>query len=339
MIAAIEPVAEDSEFRAVPIQPLRFPGPRELIATVGGRLALRGLLRARGEERRAVARDMAFRLAGSVTDSLSVEAGGIRFHLNTRDKEISRIVFIYGMYDRPLMHAAFGALRRLGGPGGFDGRFLLDIGANIGTTTLTACAQFGAGGAIALEPDPTNLRFLDMNLRANGLSDRARVHGAAASDRAGTVTLEQSRDNAGDHRVKPGARRRAAAGPGIEVPAVAVDDLVASGELEPATLGAVWLDVQGHEGHALAGARRVLEAGVPVVAEFWPHGLRESGGLELFREALSEHFETLVDLGRPQDGPARLDPQPMSSLARLTEEYGAEDDHTDLLLVPPRLSG
>jgi FkbM family methyltransferase len=339
MIRAIETPPESSEFEPVELRALRFPGPREIAAASGGRLALRGLLRTRGEERRAVARDVAFRLAGSVTDALAVEADGIRFHLNTRDREISRIVFIYGMYDRPLMHAAFTALRRLGGAGGFGGRSLLDVGANIGTTTLTACAHFGAGGAIAVEPEPTNLRFLDMNVRANGLTDRVRVHAAAASDHAGTVVLERSDYNAGDHRVRPGLVESDASDGHVEVAAITVDELIASGEFDPADVGAAWIDVQGHEGHVLAGASKLLEAGVPVAVEFWPHGLREAGGFELFRELVVGHFRELVDLGRPQDGPASLAPVPVSSLARLADRYGAEDDHTDLLLVPPSLSG
>jgi FkbM family methyltransferase len=336
MIRGIAAGDENREFEPIALHPLRFPAPRELIAAGGGRLALRGLLRARGEQRRAIARDIAFRLAGSVTDALAVEAGGIRFHLNTRDKEISRIVFIYGMYDRPLMHAAFTALSGLGGPAGFEGRLLLDVGANIGTTTLTACAQFGAGGSVAFEPEPTNLRFLEMNLRANDLTERVRVHPAAVSDRGGAAVLERSAYNAGDHRVRSGIADPGADG-AIEVDAVAIDELVARDELDPADVGAVWLDVQGHEGHALAGATRLLEAGVPVVVEYWPHGLRESGGLDAFGDAVAAHYRELVDLGRPQDGPASLRPIPVSSLAGLAARYADPEDHTDLLLVPPRL--
>jgi len=33
-------------------------------------------------------------------------------------------------------------------------------------------------------------------------------------------------------------------------------------------LGLVWLDVQGHEGEVLAGARTLLESRVPVVMEY-----------------------------------------------------------------------
>jgi len=296
------------------------------------------MLRARGAERRAIARDAVFRAAGGVTPSLAVDADGIRFHLNTADKEISRIVFIYGLYDRPLMHAAFEGLRRLGGPAGFGGRRLVDIGANIGTTTLTACTHFGASGAVAFEPDPTNLRFLDLNLRANGLEGRVKVHAAAVSDRPGTVTLELSADNAGDHRVRRGPKPGAALET-VEVPALALDDLIAAGELDPAEVGAVWLDVQGHEGQALAGARRLLEAGPPVVVEYWPHGLREAGGLELFDEVAAAHYTRLIDLGRPQDGPAGFEPQPVVELPGIAERYAGAGDHTDLLLVPPSLDG
>ena len=269
---------------------------------------------------------------------LAVDVDGVRFHLNTADKEISRIVFIYGLYDRPLMHAAFEGLRRLGGSAGFEGRLLLDVGANIGTTTLTACAHFGAGGAVAFEPDPTNLRFLGMNLSENDLGDRVRVHAAAVSNVAATLELERSSDNAGDHRVRaPGAQGRA--GDVVAVAAVTIDDMIGSEALDPLEIGAVWLDVQGHEGHALAGARRLLETGPPIVVEYWPHGLRGAEGLELFDEVVASHYERLIDLGRPQDGPAGFDPQPISALGEIAERYGGPNDHTDLLLVPPSLNG
>jgi FkbM family methyltransferase len=319
----------------VPIEALPLPPARGLFAAGGGRRAIRRLLAA-GDDRRAVARDALFRAAEAITPSLVVEADGVRFHLNTADKEISRIVFIFGLYDRPLMHAAFSVLRELGGPSGFDGKKLLDVGANIGTTTLTACAHFGAGGSIAFEPDPTNLRFLRLNLADNGLDDRVDVHGVAVADSGGSVWLERSGYNAGDHRVR--AEPSAAVGEPLEVPAVALDDLVGDGRIEPGEVGAAWLDVQGYEGHVLSGAQRLLEAGVPVVAEFWPHGLRESGGFENFLAAVAEHYPRVADLGRPQDDFAGVMLVGGGELEAVAERYGGEDDHTDLLLVPPRAS-
>jgi len=322
----------------VPIEPLALPSLAELRATVGGRQTVRRFLRARGDERRALTRDLVFRLAGHFTPTLAVDSDGVRFHLNTADREISRIVYIFGLYDRPLMQTAFAALARLGGPAGFEGGLLLDVGANIGTTTLTATAHFGAAGAVAIEPDPVNLRFFDLNVAANGLGDRVRVHRAAASDRAGTLELERSDWNAGDHRVRTNGAGAQAGAEVVEVPAIRIDDLVEGGELDPAGIGAVWIDVQGHEGHALAGAVKVLEAQVPVVLEYWPAGLRAAGGFELLGELIAAHYERFIDLGRPGERTS-LAPQPVAELGRVAERYGGEDDHTDLLLLPGGLTG
>ena len=88
----------------------------------------------------------------------------MRFHLDTEGREVSGIVFIFGLYDRPVMEAAFAALAHNGGPADFEGRLFLDMGANIGTATLTAVAHFGAGGGYAIEPDPANFRTLSVNL-------------------------------------------------------------------------------------------------------------------------------------------------------------------------------
>jgi FkbM family methyltransferase len=331
-------VARDSQFEPIRPAPLRGPRVRDLRADGQGRKLIGRALRARGDQRRAIVRDLLFRVASQFTPSLAVDVDGLRFHLNTADKEISRIVFIFGAYDLPLMHAAFAGLDRLGGSADLEGRWLLDIGANIGTTTLTAVAYFRAAGAVAFEPDPTNLDFLGLNVRENGLDDRVQVHGVALSDQAGSVRLERSRSNAGDHRVLTG-QENGTSSPGAEVIDVAsttLDDLVDAGDLDLSEIGIAWLDVQGHEGHVLAGATSLLESAIPIVLEYWPAGLRASGRLEPLNDLIEEHFDRCLDLGGPTGAPS-LDPLPTAELARLADRRSGPDDHTDLLLVPRSL--
>ena len=70
----------------------------------------------------------------------------------------------------------------------------------------------------------------------------------------------------------------------VTVPVRSVDSLVAEGLIEPARLGLVWIDVQGHEAHVLAGAQRLLEQGVPTVIEVWPYGLARTDGTEMAKK-------------------------------------------------------
>jgi FkbM family methyltransferase len=327
-----------------PIVPLalRNPRVRDVIAPRRDRKLIIRALRARGDQRRAIWRDLLFRVAALVTPTLAVDVNGVRFHLNTADKEISRIVFIFGLYDLPLMHAAFAGLRRFGGPADLQGKLLLDIGANIGTTMLTATSYFQASGAIAFEPDPTNVRFMELNVRDNGLGNQVRIHTVALSDEAGSVRLQRSPANAGDHRVLVGGQVSAAtdAAEVIEVPAATLDELVNAGEVDLSDVGIAWLDVQGHEGHALAGARCLLESGIPVVLEYWPAGLRAAGRIEALDEIISEHYDYCLDLGGPTGTPS-FDRVPTTELAdvaaKVIARHADGHDHTDLLLLPRTL--
>lgn len=320
--------------------PLKWPRLRDLAADGRGWTLLRTALRHRGPLGRAALRDLAFRLAGNYTPSFAIDVDGVRFHLDTADREVSRIIYIYGLYERPAMAATFEALRRNGGGSDLDGGLLLDLGANIGTATLTAVAHFGAGGGFAFEPDPANFRTMRLNLEANGLADSVRGFQVALSDRTGTVEFERSEMNFGDHRVRvaDGARVDDLGEPGrevIEVPATTLDELVAAGEVDLERVALAWIDVQGHEAHLLAGASTLLESPVPVVIELWPYGLRAAGGLDRFLELIGTHYEHFVDLGGPKGEPS-TGAQPIAAVAAMPERHPRPDDHTDLLLLPRR---
>lgn len=312
-------------------EPLAWPSPRELNLAGKGRRLASLALRPRGTSRRAVARDAAFKALGNLTPSFAVETDGVRVYVDTADQEISRLVYIFGLYDKPLMTLAFSALGQLGIAEDLGGRKLLDLGANIGTTTLTAVGCFGAAGAYCFEPDPVNFRNLQVNIAANGLGERVRAFEVALSDAPGRVRLARSAENPGDHRVlegdDPGGRDV------VEVEAARLDDLVEAGAVDLDEIGVAWLDVQGHEGKLLAGASRFLERGIPLVAEYWPAGLRDAGGLDLFTELVGGAYARFVDLGGPEGVP-RGEVLPIAELDAVEGRLPHADAHTDLLLLP-----
>jgi hypothetical protein len=139
------------------------------------------------------------------------------------------------------------------------------------------------------------------------------------------VTLALDADNAGDHRL---AGPNVTAGATIDVEAVTLDGLAERGAIDPADTGLVWIDVQGHEGRVLAGARRLREAGVPFATEFAPDLLRDADNLALFLEHAAS-FRAVVDLRTPAGE------RPATDVAALADSYaGAADPVTDLLLLP-----
>lgn len=84
--------------------------------------------------------------------------------------------------------------------GGIPFSLVVDIGANIGTTSLAA-VEFGADRVIALEPELRNFRLLRANVALNGLEERVTTFNVAIGATRGTATLHVSPRNSGDHRV------------------------------------------------------------------------------------------------------------------------------------------
>ena len=260
---------------------------------------------------------------------VAVKSGDDTFFVHTADAGVGRSLFVDGSREemRALERAAE-VLRGLrpGWPG--EDSVFIDIGANIGTTTVPALTRHGFHSAVACEPDPANASLLELNLAANGLAERATVVRAAASDSEGAATLALSGDNHGDHRVVHAGDSPAAGRTTIEVPLLATDSLLEAAGVTLERVGLVWIDAQGHEAAVLAGASRLIGAGTPVVFELWAAELERNGSLPRLVEAVQGVAGELLDL---RDGGSRGD-------TALIEDIGAaclaEDRITDLLLVP-----
>lgn len=145
-----------------------------------------------------------------------------------------------------------------------EGDVVYDIGANVGFYTLLAARLAGPSGFVfAFEPLPRNAAFLREHLRINRVAN-ARPVEAAVGERSGTARFEVS-SSAYQGRLAPDTRDGPAT-PGqtsIEVPVVALDELLAAGELRPPRV--VKIDVEGGEAGVLRGAGALLRRHRPVV--------------------------------------------------------------------------
>ena len=65
----------------------------------------------------------------------------------------------------------------------------VDVGAHVGTTTISALRRFGFSSALAFEPELSNFRLLRANLGVNGLETSIRTYNVAISDRVGSAEL------------------------------------------------------------------------------------------------------------------------------------------------------
>lgn len=123
----------------------------------------------------------------------------------------------------------------------------VDVGANVGTYTILACAVKGAGG-VCVEPVPTTYGRLLENLRINNLSGRVEALNLGLADKAGEL-LFTSGENTMNHVAAAGE-------PTSETVSVRVSTLdeILKGR-RPSVLK---IDVEGFETAVLAGGEATL---------------------------------------------------------------------------------
>lgn len=289
---------------------------------------------------RAILRWAAFAAARPFTDTVAITVDGIRYFVSTRDQSIGRKVFMGRVPDGHLFDSYLALIDNELGRPTVKGVTCVEVGANIGTTTLPVVLRHGAQLCIALEPAPANLTLLRANLAANGVSqDLVRVLPVAASDSPGAVEFELSSNNSGDHRVRrherPGVNEpdlyRERQRPVITVAAQRLDDILAEQNVELSDVGLVWIDTQGHEGHVFAGAPRLLASAAPIILEYWPYGLRRAAGLELLHQLIRNSGRRIIDL-RETLRCGTLQVLSRTELDALAERY-PNQQYTDLALL------
>ncbi len=152
-----------------------------------------------------------------------------------------------------------------------DGSVFVDVGAHVGLFTVPACKWVGDGGkVVAFEPHPDNYAMLMRNVETNGMQACVSVEHAAVSNNNQPIKLYPSAFNTGDHQVYPTAGRK-----GIDIACVSLDSYFAKGE----RVDLIKMDVQGAEGAAFEGMKRVLmdNEGIVVIWELSPSQLVACG--------------------------------------------------------------
>ena len=151
------------------------------------------------------------------------------------------------------------------------GMSMLDVGANIGLYSLLFAQWAGPTGHVwAFEPDPENFTTLQSNLSANKCLNVSAINSAVGAT-SGEGHLYLSDVHKGDHRVYQSGNGRAK----IPIRVIALDDFFPSDQ----RIDLVKMDIQGAEGMALAGMKRVLKSNPHLVMlfEFSPRFLRIAG--------------------------------------------------------------
>ena len=174
---------------------------------------------------------------------------------------------------------------------------LVDIGANLGLYTVVSMHHLDAGGRIvAFEPHPKTYEFLQKSVAANQtngkICPRVDIFKLAATPEPSTQELRLNPENRGDNRTYHGTYQgKTEEWDTLPVEGRPVDDVLA--ELGIDEVNFVKIDIQGYEQKAISGFQKTLarSQNVILLSEFWPKGLKESGGGAI------EYLQMLTNLG------------------------------------------
>lgn len=261
---------------------------------------------------------------------IRVRRGRMNWSLPLYDSTISGSIYIHGHFNKEQVEqvTAFAEADRVLSPFFSKDRVLLDIGANYGTASLFFAQKRIFDRIHAIEPDPGNYAVLQENIGQNPTAAKITAHRLAISHVSGTAKFERSGNNSGDHCVRSGEKGK---GGEIRVPCMTLDDFLEKEELKAKDIGLIWIDVQGHEAHALARSRALQQYPVPVFTEFWPYGLEKQGGLEDLLRFIRQNYSRFVELETRSGRPAESSVTEIEELAR---RLGTGGRATDILLCP-----
>ena len=208
------------------------------------------------------------------------------------------------------------------------GRVMIDIGANVGTTSIPRAVLGDFTCVYAIEPDPSNYACLVRNVVTNGVRGLVLPDRVAIGDSNGEMTLRSMKS--GTHHLVTRAsdideRER------VTVPCLTLDAWVDRMSIDLAEVAFVKSDTQGWDARVLAGASHVLaQKHIAWQIEISPAMLERSGrSMDEVYHLIEGHFTHFIDL-RSEQGPHV---RPASELREALAYVGqTERRYTNVLL-------
>lgn len=173
-----------------------------------------------------------------------------RLHLDTRDRGLSRTLFLFGKREIDHYRMLQAILR--------PEMKILDIGANIGYYAIMEALVVGpSGNIVAIEPMLPNIEMLRRNIDLNNIENIEVVHGAVSAQ-TGTGQMFMSTHSNLHTFHNQGTAASSLDSTPVDVPTFTLQD-VAAGRMQPDLMR---MDVEGHEVEILGQLADLVERGV-----------------------------------------------------------------------------
>jgi FkbM family methyltransferase len=168
--------------------------------------------------------------------------------------------------------------------GSIEGASCWDLGTHFGIYTVGMAMAVGSTGQVAgFEPDPVSFQRCQRHIRMNALN-WVKLFNVAVSDAEGQseLILSQGSGASTSHLAYEDESANAVTAK-VAIKMVALDHLVAQGEIRPAQF--IKVDVEGHGAKAIAGARQTIATHRPTLVMSF-HSQWELEGTQAILEPL-----------------------------------------------------
>jgi len=273
-----------------------------------------------------------FMVASEVRD-VSFSTNGCRWRTDLGD-DVGRSLWLTGGYQDDAIFALVRWLRHQPG----DRSVVMDIGANIGTTTIPFASENFR--VLAVEPVPATFAMLEENVVANGFADTVHRVRSAVSEVHGHVAMwsgfGSGQAEVAVDGVTPGMKRWGDCGDLIEVPSFPLIDLVAAQPVDVGDIALVWADVQGSETAVIRTGLDLWACGVPLYLEVDPFSLDMHAGLDAFVAEVTANFTSFVQRDLLVDRAWNMSLRPVSEFGDWVKALASAGpgSYSDALLVP-----
>lgn len=195
-----------------------------------------------------------------------------------------------------------------------EGDLGLDIGANIGYTTLPICERMNR--VIAIEPDPRTKDLLRMSIEANGFSAKTNICEFAISNKPGKAKMILSK-KPNQSSLRPDQKNKVGE---IEVTVHTIDEL----EILP---NFIKMDIEGSEVEALQGGMGCLEKTpkCKILIEVHPQFFKDDSFERVLRNlaGMGYTIKYVVSAGVPQPDLFRKNGyEPMKGVPMCMDRFG-----------------
>ncbi len=216
----------------------------------------------------------------------------------------------------------------------------LDLGANIGSTSIYALKGGYFDHAISIEASRLNYDFLKFNAKLNDLENNIQSFNYGIADFVGEKNLVCNPSNCGDFRIESSASETEQQNLFDEenyttetADFTTLDELFDRGILKQDQLGFIWIDCQGSEGFIFQGGEKFFKTiRVPLYVEFWPYGMERLASKNTFFSFIQQYSSRIFRLIEGEFQPI--------SFEFLDEFYSQKlgtGDYFDILVIPRTL--